>query len=362
LSRFLSLNLLLIGVPLAILAKLAGWSDIAVFTFSALAIVPLSSLIGSATETVAEETGPQIGGLLNATLGNAAELIITFFALQAGLIELVKASIVGSVLGNLLLVTGMSLLVGGFRHGTQTFDKRGVSTNTTLMILAFMALVIPTVFDTAVLGIGLGGGSSPYDPQRELLFSVGIASVMIVLYVMSVIFTIRNPFREAEEEAAEAENPPNIPHAVLILAGSTIAIVVMSELLVGAVEPVVKQIGLSEAFMGLILIPIIGNVAEHIVAVRFALQNRMNLSLTISFGSSLQIALFVAPVLVFIGLLFPQHLLLVFSRYELLALATASIAALLVSSDGESNWLEGAELLAVYIILAFAFYAIPSGL
>lgn len=361
LSDLLSLNLLLICVPLALLARAASLGDVPVFILSGLAIIPLSGLIGSATETIAEKTGPQIGGLLNATLGNAAELIITIFALKEGLVDLVKASIVGSVLGNLLLVTGASILIGGLRHGLQTFERRTASINATLVILAFLALAIPSLFDPAVLG----QDSVTAGTHRELLFSIGIAVVMILLYALTIIYSLRHPFTppsEAEEEPHQPITPARLRNAALILVGATIAIVFMSETLVGTVEPVVKQIGLSEFFVGIIIVPLIGNVAEHVVAVQVALKNRMDLSLGISLGSSLQVALFVAPVLVFISLLFPTPLLLVFNRYELIALATASVVAMLVSQDGESNWLEGAELLAVYLIIALAFYVIPGKL
>ncbi len=361
LSRFLNLNLLLICIPLALAARAAAMGDVLVFALSGLAIIPLSSLIGGATETIAERTGPQIGGLLNATLGNAAELIITVFALKEGLVELVRASIVGSVLGNLLLVMGASILVGGLRHGQQNFERRTASLNATLVILAFLALAIPSLFDPAVLGHDAVDAGT----HRELLFSVGIAVVMIVLYALTIFYSLRHPFTspiEAEEAPHKPVSATMLRNAALMLVGATIAIVVMSETLVGTVEPVVKQLGLSEFFVGIIIIPIIGNVAEHVVAVQVALKNRMDLSLGISLGSSLQIALFVTPVLVFISLLFPKPLLLVFNRYELIALATASVVAMLVSQDGESNWLEGAELLAVYLIIALAFYVIPGAL
>jgi Ca2+:H+ antiporter len=356
----LNLNLLLIFLPISLLARLLNWGDLFVFVASALAIIPLSGLLGGATEALAAKLGQRIGGLLNATLGNAAELIITIFALSAGLTDLVKASLIGSVLGNLLLVTGFSFLVGGLKNGLQTFDRRTASLNTTLMILAFLTLVIPSSFDGALLG-------SPTDPTgHELFFSVGIALVMIVIYALSLIYSLRSP--QTHEEAVEIEEAvtpgtePNIRRALIMLGLATVGIVLMSESLVATVEPVAHAIGLSEFFVGIIIVPLIGNVAEHVVAMQVAFKNRMDLSLGISIGSSLQIALFVTPVLVFISLLFPKHLLLVFTPYELLALATASIVATLVSQDGESNWLEGAQLLAVYVILALAFFLLPTAL
>jgi len=360
--RYLNINLLLIAFPAALIARVARWDDLLVFALSALAIVPLAGLIGSSTEVIAERTGPQIGGLLNATLGNAAELIITIFALRQGLIELVRASIIGSILGNLLLVTGASMLFGGLRHGTQKFDRRSASVNATLMVLAFITLAIPSFFDPAVIGEIKTAAST----QRETFFSVGIAVVMLVLYVLSIIFSLRNPATvplvegEMGSAAKHTVSAQALRNAVLMLIGATIAIVFMSETLVGTVEHVVSTLGLSEFFVGIILIPIIGNVAEHVVAIQVALKDRMDLSLTISIGSSLQIALFVAPVLVFLSLLFPQPLLLIFNRYELIALAAASAVGMLVSQDGESNWLEGVELLAVYLMIGLAFYVIPN--
>ncbi|HLY28946.1 MAG TPA: calcium/proton exchanger [Aggregatilineales bacterium] len=360
LRDLLNLNILLIFFPIALTGQLAGWSEILVFICSALAIIPLAGLIGEATEVLAEKLGPHVGGLLNATMGNAAELIITFFALRGGLLELVKASIVGSVLGNLLLVLGMSTLLGGLKNGLQTFDRRTASRNATLVILAFMVLAIPSVFDSAILG------KAPTEATaqgRELAFSLGIAALMIVIYILSVFYTLRNPEGSVAQTIRQTQEiivkpAINMRNSILLLIAATIGVAVMSEILVGTVEPVVKQLGLSEFFVGIILIPIIGNVSEHVVAVQVALKNRMDLSLGISLGSSLQVALFVAPVLVFVSLFFEQRLLLVFNPYELLALGVGTIVATLVSQDGESNWLEGAELIAVYLILALAFFLV----
>jgi Ca2+:H+ antiporter len=356
LSSLLNLNLLLVFLPIALLGRIFHWSDTLVFITSSLAIIPLSGLIGEATEALAEKLGQQLGGLINATLGNAAELIITIFALSHGLTDLVKASIVGSILGNLLLVLGASLLVGGLKHGLQTFDRRAASMNATLVILAFLALAAPSAFDSAILGPGGAAAEG-----KELFFSEGIALVIIALYLLSMLYTLRDPQARIGHVPEEGviQPPVNVRRALIMLFLSTVGIVLMSESLVGTVEPVAHSLGLSEFFIGIIIVPIIGNVAEHVVAVTVAYKNRMDLSLSISLGSSLQIALFVAPVLVFISLLFPQKLLLVFNPYELLALATGSIVAMLVAQDGESNWLEGAELLAVYVVLALAFFLLP---
>ncbi len=357
LSSLLNVNLLLVFVPLTLLARAAGLGDVAVFLGAGLAIIPLAALVGHSTEAVAARLGPGLGGLINATLGNAAELIITFFALRQGLVELVKASVIGSILGNLLLVLGLSLLVGGLKNGTQQFDRRVASVNATLVILAFLALAIPTAFDEGLLTGSEGAG-------RELLFSEGIGIVMIVLYGLYLLYTFRTPKDtvgqdvQAEAHETHADQMP-MNQALLLLAASTIGIVLMSESLVGTVEAVGKSLGLSEFFIGIIVVPLIGNVAEHLVAIQVAHKNRMDLSLGISLGSSLQIALFVAPVLVFMSLLFEKKLVLVFNTYEIIALATASIVATLVSQDGESNWLEGAMLLVVYVVFGFGFFLLP---
>lgn len=356
LSSLLNINLLLVFLPIALLARAGNMGDVLIFVASALAIIPLAGLIGHATEVVAAKLGQRVGGLINATLGNAAELIITIFALSRGLTDLVKASIVGSILGNLLLVLGLSLLIGGLKNGLQTFERRTAAMNATLVIFAFLALAIPSAFDQAILGAGDAG------PGRELFFSEGIAAIMILLYGLSLLYAFRDPQARLGHVPTEQEEHPttSVRQALIILALATLGIVFMSETLVGSVEPVAHSMGLSQFFIGIIIVPLIGNVAEHLVAVQVAQKNHMDLSLSISLGSSLQIALFVAPVLVFISLLFPQKLLLVFNSYELLALATASIVAALVSQDGESNWFEGAQLLAVYVILGLAFFLLPS--
>lgn len=328
-------------------------NEVLVFVLSALAIIPLAGLIGHATEELSGRLGPQISGLLNATLGNAAELIITIFALAEGLTELVKASIVGSILGNLLLVAGLALLLGGIKNGRQTFNQRQASMNATLLVLAFLALAIPSLFDAALVEVNAS--------RAELLFSEGVAIILIVLYGLNLLYSFRDPENHATDSHTHHEPKWSVRQAGLVLALATLGIVFMSEFLVGSVEPVVEQLGWTEFFVGIIIVPIVGNVAEHLVAVQVAIKNKMDLSLTISYGSSLQIALFVAPVLVFISLLFENKLLLVFNVYELIALSAASFIGALVALDGESNWFEGAMLLAIYLILALAFFVLPGG-
>lgn len=360
LSRFLNVYLLLIFFPVALIARLTNGSPVIVFVGSALAIIPLAAIIGHATEAVAAKLGPGLGGLINATLGNAAELIITIFALRAGFLDLVKASLIGSVLGNLLLIMGFSFLIGGIRHGIQTFNKRTAGVNSTLVILAFVALAVPSAFHEPLLK---ASGAVTGGQTRELLFSEGIALIMIVLYGLYLLFSLRssqNVEKVLEEAAHETHaDQMSMRRAVGLLALATVGIVIMSETLVGTVEPVGRSLGLSEFFIGIIIVPLVGNVAEHVVAIQVAAKNRMDLSMGISLGSSLQIALFVAPVLVFVSLLFEKKLILAFNLPEVIGLATASIVAALVSQDGESNWLEGAILLAVYVLLAMAYFLVP---
>ncbi len=349
--KLLSLNTLLVFGIVAVILRLQGADETAIFLTSALAIIPLAGLIGTSTEEVAARLGPQIGGLLNATMGNAAELIITIFALREGLTELVRASIVGSVLGNLLLVMGAAILLGGLKNGTQRFDRRRASMNATLVILAFMALAIPSLFDSTFV--------AEEAFSSELLLSEGIALILIVLYAGSVLYALKTE-DDAMEEAVEHHKPQwSMGTALAVLAAATAGIVVMSEFLVSTVEPVVQQLGWSELFVGVIIVPIIGNVAEHLVAVQMALKNRMEIGVTIALGSSLQIALFVAPVLVFVSLLFENKLVLAFSMPEVIALAAASYIAALVAEDGESNWFEGLMLLGVYVIIGLAFFLLP---
>ncbi len=345
------LNLLLVFAPLAIVAEWLHASPVLVFTFSSLGVIPLAGLIGEATEELATHTGPRLGGLLNATLGNAAELIITIFAIRAGLIELVKASITGSILGNLLLVLGLSILVGGIKNGTQRFDRSQAGLNATMLILAVIAILVPSIFGHAI---------EPDHHAVELL-SENVAVVMIVVYGLGVLYAFTSDKREPLSHTPADVTRWSVRTSLLVLLASTLGIAWLSEVLVGSVAHVTESLNWSEFFVGIIIVPIVGNVAEHLVAVQMALKDHMELSLAISLGSSLQIALFVAPVLVFISVLMGNPMDLVFNQFELIALAAAALIAALVALDGESNWLEGAQLLVVYVILAIAFFYLPTG-
>jgi Ca2+:H+ antiporter len=345
-----SLYLLLIFVPVALLSRYLGGPALLTFAAAALGVVPLAKLIGEATESVAVRTGPRVGGFLNATLGNAAELIITFFAIRAGLLDLVKASITGSIIGNLLLVMGLSIIIGGLRHGQQRFDRVRAGVDSTMLILAIIALVVPSLFGHAIEMVN-------HDSVEYL--SLGVSVAMLVVYGLGLVysFAVANPLAHAATHE-EARWP--VITALGILAVTTIFIAWLSEVLVGAVEPVIAHLGWTEFFLGIVIVPIVGNVAEHLVAVQVAAKNQMDMSLEISVGSSLQIALFVAPLLVFVSLLMGHPLTLVFDEFELIALAAAALIAALVALDGESNWMEGAQLLVVYVILAMAFYFLPA--
>ena len=354
------LAILLVGMPLALTAELLHWNPLWIFAFSAIGVVPLASYIGESTEALAHYTGPKLGGLLNATLGNAAELIITIVAIQAGLLELVKASITGSILGNLLLVLGMSMLLGGMKNGVQKFNRQQASNNAVLLVLTVLILLVPSLFSHYI---------GPDTDIKVEALSLGVAGVMIVLYVLGLLYS----FRMTDEHPGSGHNAgpltPDIEthqkptwtwqQAVVVLGLATVGVAWLSEVLVGSIEPVVDALGVSEFFIGIIFIPLIGNIAEHLVAVQVAVRNKMTLSVEIAVASSLQIALFVAPVLVFISLLMGHPLTLVFNQFELVALVAGVMIAAMVSTDGESNWLEGVELLAIYVILALAFFLLP---
>lgn len=349
-------HILLIAIPISVLSELLHWQPIWIFGFSALAVVPLAALIGESTEALAAYTGPKIGGLLNATLGNAAELIITIMAIRQGLLELVKASITGSIIGNLLLVMGLSMLLGGLKNGIQKFDRQQAANHAVMLVVVIVALIIPSFFSHSIGAEGSWGVES---------LSLGVAGVMIALYVAGLIYTLkmtRSPIAvapvEAETEVGRRWKPSQ---AVAVLALSTLGVVIMSEFLVGSVEEVVVSVGVSEFFLGVILIPLIGNIAEHLVSVTVAVRNNMDLSMEIAVSSSLQIALFVAPLLVFISLVMGNPLTLIFNRFELLALGGGVVISAMVAFDGESNWLEGAALLGVYLILGIGFFLLPTG-
>jgi Ca2+:H+ antiporter len=342
-----------------VVLDLAGAAAGAVFAASALGIIPTAALMGRATEELAARSGPGIGGLLNVTFGNAPELIIALFALSQGLHEVVKASIIGSIIGNILLVLGAAMLFGGLKREKQAFSRTSASVQTSMLLLAAAALVMPAIFEL-VEGKGLpqpGAEMVNYGSTVEHL-SLAVAIVLIATYVAGLFFSLKthralfNPEYEDEDTWGWSTRT-----SVLALAGAGVLVGVMSEVLVGSIEEASHAVGLSEFFIGVIVVAIVGNAAEHWVAVLVAMKDKMDLSVNIAIGSSAQVALFVAPILVlasfFLG---PHPLALVFNGFELGAILIAILIANYVTQDGESTWFEGVQLLAVYVVFGLAFY------
>ncbi|HET7584597.1 MAG TPA: calcium/proton exchanger [Gemmatimonadaceae bacterium] len=347
------LRWLLLAAPVALVGRVLHAPPLVVFATSAIAIIPLSQLLGQATEELAEHTGPTVGGLLNATLGNLAELIIAAFALRAGLVELVKASITGSILGNLLLVLGLSQLAGGLRYQRQRFNPQLAGMSAALLVIAVVGLVVPALFL-----------AMHPDPARvaTIRLSEGVAVLLIVGYGLSLVYSMwthRDVFRAVNEEEGGAHAAVagwSKRKSLLVLGAAAVGIGVLSELLVGATEGATHALGLSQLFVGIVVIPVIGNAAEHSSAVMMAMKNRMDLAVGIAVGSSIQVSLLVAPLLVFGGLILGQPMDLAFAAFEVAAVALAVGIATVIVLDAESNWLEGALLLVVYGVLAVAFY------
>jgi Ca2+:H+ antiporter len=351
-------------IPIAVALELADTTAAIVFFSSALGVIPTAALMGRATEELAARSGPGIGGLLNVTFGNAPELIIAFFALREGLHEVVKASLVGSILGNILLVMGAAMLVGGSRPGRdrQYFDRTAAQAQSLMLLLASVALVMPAVFQLVV------GGSLPSPTERDHHFpgdletmSALVAVVLLGSYVAGLWFSLKthrdlfNPPHDDDDEAAE--HAWSVRRSVLMLAGAGVAVGVMSEILVGSIEDASEGIGISPFFVAVIVVAIVGNAAEHWVAVYFAWRDKMDLSINIAIGSSAQIALFVAPALVLLSLFVgPFPMPLVFNGLELGAIFLAIIIANQVTQEGESTWFEGVQLLAVYLVLGLVFF------
>jgi Ca2+:H+ antiporter len=347
-------------IPAAVALELAHASAALIFIVAALGIIPTAALMGLATEELAARSGPGIGGLLNVTFGNAPELIIALFALAAGLQEVVKASLVGSILGNILLVLGGAMLVGGLRRDRQYFDRTAAQVQSAMLFLAVAALIMPAIFEL-VEGKGLPSVSAErveYGSTIETLSAL-TAVVLIATYVIGLFFSLRthrdlfNPHYEGAEEDTMGWS---VRRSVILLAVAGAAVGLMSEVLVGSISEASESIGISEFFVGVIVVAIVGNAAEHWVAVLVAFKNKMDLAVNIAVGSSAQIALFVAPILVLVSfVLGPSPMPLVFNGFELGAIVLAVLIANYVTSEGESTWFEGVQLLAVYVILALAF-------
>jgi Ca2+:H+ antiporter len=342
-----SLDWLLALVPLSLALRVAGSDPLLVFATSAGAILPLAGLIGRSTEQLALHTGPRVGGLVNATFGNVTELIIAVFLILEDKTEIVKASLTGSILGNLLLVLGVSFLAGGLRHDEQHYNAQAAAVHSTSLVLAVTGLLMPALFAL--------GSKSESILQREIV-SGTVAAVLIALYAGALVFTLvthEHLFRTPEEGEAPTWSRGR---AVGVLLAATALVAIESELLVASLEPALESLGLSEFFVGLILIPIIGNAAEHSSAVMFALRDKVDVTLEIAIGSSTQIALFVAPALVFVSLAVGHPMDFVFSTFEVAAVALSTVLVFMISSDGRSNWLEGAQLVGAYVIMAVSFF------
>ncbi|MCL7971709.1 MAG: calcium/proton exchanger [marine benthic group bacterium] len=356
------LLVLLLFVPAALLMELAlGIHGTPVFIASAVAIIPLAGYMGRATERLAEHLGAGWGGFLNATFGNAAELIIAMMALRAGLMDVVKASLTGSIIGNLLLVLGLSILVGGLKFPPiQRFNRTAASMGATMLLLATVGLVLPAIFHHVV-----GDGSV----RLERGLSLDISIVLMITYVLGLVFSFRTHSHlylgtgAAMDHAPAHEEAPahgSASRALGLLLLSAAAVGVMSELMVGALEEAAHDLGMNQVFVGVILVALVGNAAEHSTAVIMAAKNKMDLSVNIAVGSSIQIAMFIAPLLVFLSYVIgPAPMDLHFTALEVVAVVLSTGVMALVSLDGESHWMEGVQLLAVYVMLGLAFFFLP---
>jgi Ca2+:H+ antiporter len=343
-------------VPVAlVLRQLTPERHTLIFAASVFAILPLAGFIGRATEELAEHLGGGIGGLLNATFGNAAELIIGILALREGLTDLVKASLTGSIIGNVLLVFGAAALVGGLRHPVQRFNRTAAGLGTTMLLLSTIGLIVPAVFHWLSRGI-------PNAPELEL--DTEIAVVLFATYCLSLVFTLRTHrslYGRPPADVDSQEPPFNYWRPVGVLVAATVGVTIVSEMLVGSVTQTARELGMSELFIGVVVVALVGNAAEHYSAVVLAANNQMDAAIAIAVGSSTQIALFVAPALVFISYVVgPRPMNLLFTVFELVAIAVSLLSIAFISHDGETHWMEGVQLLAVYAILCLGFYYLPA--
>ena len=349
------LNLLLLFVPVNIILELLHVSPLLIFIASALAIAPLASVLGESTGSLASQCGPAAGGILSATMGNFTEMIIAFFALRAGHINVVKASLSGSIIGNLLLVLGLSLVAGGLRNPVQRFSRTTSSMNSTTLMIAVAALVMPAVFNLALFGT-----LQHHDVKLENI-SLWTSGVLIALYLLNMFFVFRTHRASFATSQEQEEGQPGTSRtqAIVSLSLATLLIAGMSEILVDQIAPVTRALGMTELFVGVIVVALVGNAAENSTAIIMARRNRMDVSMSIATGASTQIALFVAPVLVFLSVAIGHPMSLVFNGFEIAAIVLSVLIVEMISSDGETNWFEGAQLLAVYAIVAVAFYFVP---
>lgn len=337
----------LIFVPLSLAAHYLNFSPTLVFFISALSIVPLAKFIGESIEELSAHTGPALGGLLSATFGNVAELVIGVFALRAGLLEVVKASITGSIIGNLLLVLGASIFFGGLKFKKQEVNRTASMASAATLLLAVIALIIPAIFLQT---------SHSVDGMVIEQLSIAVAILMIAVYAASLFFIFKTHKHLYTEEVGKFVAKWSVQKSIFVLLTCTLAVIWVSEILVGSIEPLVKSFGWTELFIGVIFVAIVGNAAEHTSAITMAVKNKMDLALQISIGSATQIAMFVMPVLVLVSLMFKNQMNLVFNTFELVAILLSVMIVNLIVEDGETNWFEGLQLLVVYGIMAVAFF------
>jgi Ca2+:H+ antiporter len=341
------LEWLLVFVPISVASDLVFGAALLTFLTSAAAILPLAALIGRSTDQLALHAGPRIGGLLNATFGNVTELIISIFLIAQNELEIVKASLTGSIIGNLLLVLGLSFFAGGLRNSEQEFSAEAASVHASSLALAVAGFLMPALFVTT---------TGPHDvAQREIVSGV-VAGVLMALYVCVLVFTLVTHEHLFRTAPADEQSTWSVRRAVVTLLVVTVVVAVESEILVASLEPALHDLGISRLFVGLILVPIIGNAAEHGTAVFFAMRNKLDATLEIATGSSLQIALFVAPALVFISLFIGHPMDFIFSPFEVAAVGVSVVLVSLISRDGRSNWLEGLQLMATYVIIGISFF------
>ncbi len=353
-----------IFIPLAVVLEIVHAAPVLVFATAALGVVPTAAAMGEATEVIAAKTGPGIGGFLNVTFGNAPELIIAFFALLEGLQEVVKASLVGSIIGNILLVLGAAMVVGGAKRDKQTFSATAANAQSAMLLLALAALILPAAFQL------IHGGGLPSIGEERVDFggdleklSLGVAIVLLLSYVAGLVFSLKthrrvfNPYEGGGEEEEHEHGDWTMRRAIIQLAVAAVLVGIMSEVLVGSVSEASEEIGLSEFFVGVFVVAIVGNAAEHWVAVLAAAKDKMDLSVNIAIGSSAQIALFVAPVLVLLSFVVgPDPMALVFNGYEIAGLLFAVLIANFATQEGETNWFEGVQLLSLYAVIGLVFF------
>jgi Ca2+:H+ antiporter len=355
LSKSSAIYVLLIFAPIAAGLEFVHADHLVLFVISAIALIPLAKLIGDSTEHLSTHYGPTAGSLLNVTFGNAAEIIIAVTAISAGLLDLVKASITGAIIGNILLILGLSIVAGGFRYKEQSFSRENIGVQPSMLFLAIIGLAVPTILATTIL--------SPSENQGQVqLLSDALAIILLIVYILGIVFTfithkhLFTPLETSEDMQESHGTHWSKKKSFLLLAASMAGVIVVSEILVASVETTGKELGFGQLFVGAVIVGIVGNAAEHSSAILLSLKGKIELSIGIAAGSGTQIALFVVPILVFAGIAMGQPFTLVFTLLELATIFLAAIILNLIVHDGRSNWFEGVMLTAVYIIIAIAFF------